>query len=419
MHASAAPPQPPDKSVVPGLAEVSADTLFDLIGHSDLIEKGQAFLVSLAPVKEALGARWEPRRNQIYELVERHARKHLSPSDIWEQASETQFLVATPDTPPVLAQALCYRTLRDVLTYFLGDVNRKDLHVSQVTELTATQVGVRPVSAVELERADAESIPRPTLPAVPSSLTELNAWPLKSADGQDLRVSFAVDPVMDLKSWAMAGHRIESRIMNLQTGVELTSLQRRSLLPRDFEKIDLAALERGMSRLSTAAIPDKPNMIIQLSFASLSNGRARAALLSRAREMQHVLRHAAICELVDVENGVPVGRLTEVTSLIRGFFRSVWVQVELERTLVDAAAGAKTSGVSVRAPDLGDDGEAIARGMKRFVAMVTRPNTLMTVTNLPSTDLMIDAHAVGFSHATLRVRSSATPEAKVPTPAFV
>ncbi len=418
MHAPAVT-SPQRKNAPPVIAEVSAEAIFDLIGNSDLIGKGQAFLVSLAPVKAALGARWEARKTQIYDLVERHARKHLSPTDIWEQASETHFLVATPDTPSVLAQALCYRTLKDVLTYFLGDVNRKDLHVSLVTELTSEHVGVRPYSAAELERADAEATPK-TAPQPASPLSNLTSWPLKTADGQDLRVSFAVDPVMDLKAWAMAGHRIESRIMNLQTGVELSSLQRRSLLPRDFEQIDLAALERGMSRLAAAAIPERPNMIIQLSFASLSNGRARATLLNRARELQHVLRHAAICELVDVENGVPAGRLAEVTSLVRSFFRSVWVQVTAERTLIETAVGGKASGVSVRAGDLGDDGESIVRGMQKFMGMVKRPNILKTVTNLPSTGLMIDAQALGFTHATLRIRTDVPPPpVQAPTPAFV
>ncbi len=385
------------------LAPENAGSLFQLIGHSDLVAHGQALLVSLAPVKAALGERWNQRRSQIYDLVERHFRKHLTPTDIWQRASETHFLVATPDKSTVLAQALCYRAMKDVMTYFLGDVQPEDLEVGLVVQLSADHVELRPFTVAELEKADIESTPASARPsALASPLASLTSWPMKTADGQDLRVSFAVDPVMDLKAWAMAGHRIESRIVNLRTLVELTPAQRRSLMPPDFEQVDLAALDRGISRLTDGPTPDKPNLIIQLSFASLSNGRARAALLNRARELQQVLRQAAICELVDIENGIPVGRLTEIASLVRGFFRSVWVQIEPTRSMVHTAGAAKISGLTVPAALLGDDPQSIAVGMRRFVPMVTRPNTLLIVTSLPTTDLMIDAMSAGFTHATLR-----------------
>src|SRR5438128_1060681 len=138
-----------------GLAPENARALFDLIGGSSLVSEGQALLVSLVPVKAALGQKWDTRREQIYESVERHIRKHLSPSDICERASETHFLVATPDRPGVVGQALCYRALKDVLTYFLGQVDPANLQVSMVTSLSADGVEVQTFSPAQLEKADA------------------------------------------------------------------------------------------------------------------------------------------------------------------------------------------------------------------------------------------------------------------------
>jgi hypothetical protein len=223
-----------------------------------------------------------------------------------------------------------------------------------------------------------------------------------SPDGRELRVSFAVDPVLDLKAWAMAGHRIESRIVEVKTGAELTGPQRRTLLPRDFEMIDLAALERGMSRLKGAEIPNKPKLIIQLSFASLANGRGRTALLDRARRLQEVMSQAAICELVDVESGVPLSRLTEVVSLLKHYFRFVVVQIAPRRDGVEAAIAAKASGLTVDASELGEGPVAIAAGMREVFALIKGQRTVLMATSLPTNDLLIDAMSVGFSHATLR-----------------
>ncbi len=411
-------------SAPPVLAQATANRLFMLIGDSELVQNGQALLISIAPVKDAIGARWESRKDQVYEVAERHLEKHLSPGDICQRASELHFLVATPGKSPQVAQAICYRAATEVLAYFLGEVKPEDIQVSLVSGLSATSAEVRPYSVAELREADAQARVAPTTrprPPAPAPISQVG-WPLVTADGQDLRVSFAVDPVMDLKAWAMAGHRIESRIVNRQTEVELTSAQRRILLPRDFETIDLAALDRGLSRLASLEVIDRPKLTIQLSFASLSNGRARAALLDRARQHQEILKRAAICELIDVENGVPVGRLTEVASLIQGFFRTLWIQVEPIRGLIDTASAVKASGLTIRAADLGDDPQSIAEGMRAFAPMLKGRSVILTVTSLPTTDLLIDAMAAGFTHATLRARPAVAAAAaadKAPSGVFV
>ncbi len=314
-----------------------------------------------------------------------------------------------PESPAAVAQAVCYRALKDVLTYFLGEVNPAHLEVNRITSLTRSRVEVSAYTVAELEQADFEAVSAPPPPAPTSSLSLLTSWPLTTADGQNLRVSFAVEPVMDLKAWAMAGHRIESRILNLQTGQELNGHERRKLLPRDFEKIDLAALERGRSRLTDGGSPTKPKLIIQLSFASLSNGRARLALLGLTQELQGVLKQAAICELVDVGSGIPVGWLTEVTSLVRGFFRAIWIQVQPTREAVESAIAAKVSGLTVRAADLGEDAESISANAREFVALVNGRNSFLTAASLPTPELLIAAMNAGFTHATLRAKSGLTP----------
>lgn len=265
--------------------------------------------------------------------------------------------------------------------------------------------------AADGEAKPAEGEAKPAEAAAPAVPAE--PAPLKAPDGSELRVSFGVDPVLDLKVMAPAGHRIESRIVRTATGVELTAAERRNLMPRDFEQIDLAALERGVSRLTSGEIPNKPTLILQLSFATLGNGRARVPLLERARQVQHILRQAAICELVDVEPGVPTGRLEEVTLLLRGFFRAVWVEVEPNRQILESAAQAKASGLTVRASTLGDDGPTIVRGLRSFIGMVKKP-ALVIATGLPSTDLMLDAVKMGFTHATLRANAESLSPAVPP-----
>lgn len=275
----------------------------------------------------------------------------------------------------------------------------------------------KPLESAEASKpADGADPAKPADASKPADAAEDKAedphgsWSLKSLDGQSLRVSFAVDPVMDLRAWAMAGHHIESRIVDVGNQLEISQAQRRCMPPRDFERIDLAALERGCSRVAADKSFDRPTLIVQLSFASLGAGRGRATVLPRARELHPILRQAAICELVDVDPGVPLGRLSEVSSLIRSLFRSLWLRVEPTRQSIETAYGAQASGLTVKASQLGVDEASIISGMQAFVQRVKRPNLLLTVTGLPRPELMIEAMSAGFTHATLHSAPPRPPE---------
>ncbi len=383
-----------------------ADDLLEILGRTDLVANGQALLISIAPVKTALGSRWGTRQTQIYDLVERYFRKYLQPDDLCQKVAETCFLIGTPGRSRLIAQAICYRALKDVLSFFLGDVYPKDLEINLIMALSPGRVDARQCSIAELDEAEEharhEDARRASKEEPASALTNLTSWPLVTPDGLDLRVSFAVDPVLDLKAQAVAGHRIESRIINQRTGVELTTEQRRKLLPRDLERIDLAALERAISRLSAHSGGSRPTLIVQLSFASLSNSRSRRILVDRAHELGDRLKRGAICELVDLETGLPGGRLAEVASLVRPMFRGVWAQVRPNRWLVDAAREAGVSGMTARADEMGQDNAAIMSGMSRFMTLAGPTPPCCVVTGLPANELIIAAGEIGVSHATVR-----------------
>ncbi len=419
MHAAKSKPAPnPDSGdgVLPG---GTAASLIDALGGTDLALGGQAVVVSMAPLKEALGAAWGVGRAKIHAAVERCFAKHLTGSDMLRALDDCLYVVATPDKSAVQTLALCHRAMKDTVTYFEGRVRSAHLTVNRITRLDHSGAEFEACTDAELETAviDARNEPKPLFAPKPRAMAvaegaadgELAAWQVHTADGQHLRASFAVDPVMDLKAWAMAGHRIETRIMTMGTGAELAPAQRLYLQPWDYEKIDVAAVERGLSRLKSGHSLERPKLIVQLSFASLSNGKARTNLLDLIRRPECGMKQAAILEIVDIEAGVPIGRLVDVVAMVRGFFRTVWVQVAPSRQAVETAISAKITGLTVTSASLGDDDQAIAAGLRRFASMVKRPNTLMTVTSLPATNLMIDAMSAGFSHATLRTRQSPSP----------
>lgn len=249
-----------------------------------------------------------------------------------------------------------------------------------------------PEAATEAPEASAHA----PAPAPPGALE------LVTAEGRKLQVKVTVDRVIDLRACKTAGHRIEAHIFETALSRDLPSAERRSLLPRDYAAIDSAVMDRSLETLKAASEGQgAPRLIVQLSFVSLSNSRIRSSLMTRAGVHDQLLKQGAICEIGDVENGVPINTLMELNALVRPYFRGVWMQVQPSRGLIETAKAARINGLSVRAADLGADAAAVSRGLKAFMALAQGAAQILTISGLPNAELQAEALELGFTHATI------------------
>lgn len=376
--------------------------LFEMLRRTDCVERGEALLISLEPVQTQLGGKWPLRRDSVFDHSERHFRKALAPGDIWCRLNDTDVLIAAPGTAPVTTQGLCYRALKEVLVHFLGECSDAIVKIERVTSLGDDALKTAPLASSELRAAEAR-LATENAAAPLSPLSQLKTAPLRTVDGSEIAVSFAVDPVIDLRTLSLAGHRIEARLLDAATRVPFDSERRRRLLPHDIGRIDQAALERGLAKLNASDEDDgRPWLILQLSFTGLTNTKMRNVLMQQAEDARRRMQEAVICELVDVESGVPAGRLREVAALVRPICRAVFAQLPPTKLAIDTVRAAGLPGATFRAFDFGATDEQIGEGLRRFgkIAMGSRP--VLTVTGLSNTHLLVPALGCGFTHATVR-----------------
>jgi hypothetical protein len=290
-----------------------------LFADSPLLASGQISLVSLEAIAERLGSRWASRRASIHDYTERSLNRHFGDRGHFLRVSETDFLVMAPDDMGRFgAQLQGLQCLREVLTYFLGEPRGADLKVREVTRIGAEEleaVLVDPASvatAADREKTEASE-------KVDASHGNTQWSPFLASNGRRIRVSCALEPVLELKSFKRIGHRIVRRILYVETEAPLTAKELLALSRSDIERIDCATIDRGLQRLrADAGAAQALSLIIPVSYTSLSNRQGRTALARLFSEAKSLVKAGVICEVCDIEN-VPHAGLVEATSLIKPF----------------------------------------------------------------------------------------------------
>lgn len=289
---------------------------------SPLLEDGRINVISLVPIANRLGERWESRRDQVHEHLERSLNKKLSPTDFFLRVSDTTYLVAQPGVDRLGAQNLCIRALDEVVSFFLGPGPRQDVQVHKVTNLTADEFVTVPIhrdlfndgeetngGATHTAYADARADPTLLSPA---------RWsPFVASNGVHVRVSCTLEPVFEVKRHTRIGYRLRRRVLDTQTEQPLSQQQLSHLSRADLMRIDMATISRGMARLNAAADHEHElSLIVPVSYVTLSNVEGRHLISEAFARVRETVLKGVICEICDIE-AVPHVALLQAASLIR------------------------------------------------------------------------------------------------------
>lgn len=309
-----------DGGVIRSLAIRHPEALEPIRG-SEALAKGQVNLIGLEAIVDALGERWQGRREQVYEHVEKVVERQMGPGGLLERVSETEYLVVQPDQGPFAAQARCLRMLREILGHFLGAVKPSHLDVCRVTELKGNELKATPVDPRAAIEGEAREVQEARLAAevdADPSLLSPDRWtPFVAATGRQTRVSCRLEPVFELRNNTRIGYRLARRVLDVATDEELTAQEISRLSRADLIRIDMATIARGMDRLShETASEQELSLIIPVSYVSLSGYESRKLLLSAFQKARKWVKKGVICEVVDIED-VPQGPLLTAIGMIR------------------------------------------------------------------------------------------------------
>jgi hypothetical protein len=390
-------------SAPPRLLDGSAEQALQLVADSAALDEGRVVLVSLVGVRARLGGKWAARRELAQEHIERSLARHLGADGFFVRLSETDYLVAQPETPPLAGQVACFSALRATLDFLLGEAVISDIVVHEVKAITSGTIeGCRiDVAAFEAALADQDADSAP--PRDHASTLSLARWsPFVTNDGRRVRVSCTLEPLINLKTFTRIGYRIRRRVLQLPGETPLPPRDQSLLSRSDVGKIDMATLLRGLDRLTEDSSACKqPSLVLPVSYTSLTNTRSRALILEVFEQARAKVQAGLLCEICDIE-GVPPSALLAATCLIRPF--CLFVIGKLNETPTTSLTPLKDAGLHALSYDwphaVAGEAEFIGE-MRNLVAITKSATRTLFIYQLPSQRRAAIAAQLGATHATL------------------
>lgn len=344
-------PPPVTRHMSPGV-----ELALQQFANPEVLASGKVNVIALDAVAERFGNRWAMRREQVHDHVQATLDRQLGSQGYHLRISEMDVLVCQPHMGRLSGQAFCLRLLREILHHFLGESGQADIGVHEVLGLSPDGAQVRRVDAAAAYAAEESGPGRGAAPGAPTTdpatLGAVDIWtPFVAANGRQIEVSCALDPVRELKGGANIGVRLSRRVTDAATGAAFDPSELARLSRSDRLRIDLGGMVQGLNLLRELGAAARPLvLIVPVSFSSLSNIDGRARIVSAFQHARAYAAQGVIGELCEID-GVPATTMFSAAAMIRPFSLFLIGHVsELDRSLARPLRDAGLRGVSMTCP---------------------------------------------------------------------
>ena len=363
-----------------------------LLRAAGLVDQGRVNLINIGPVIERMGDRWERKRENIWLHVETFLRRQFRPVDVVVRVDDANFLVAQPGREPLLAQTRCANAAADLMKFFLGDTSPHFIRLKVVEAIEDDQMVVAPVPLHRLETMLHARDPTVGLPA------RVKTTPILTRLGRSVSLTVSLERLLCLHpSPRLIGHQVKVELLDGVTGAPLTAAERARLQPGELADIDVGALKTAIA-MRAASPRLTGGLIVPISYLTLTNSSTRYQVLDEVQRMAPGDARSFGWEIVDLEHGVPSGRLAEMVAIARSRSRGVVCRLCVHPML---AAKVHAAGATLSAgPPHGGYTELDLFRLEAPLAAALKTVRTVMLHDVPAEMLPIAAF-VGFTHATI------------------
>lgn len=387
----------------------TASTVLERLAGSDRLERGGVFVISVEAIRERSGDRWDKKRDDVWGYMARKLNEYLSYQDIHHQLSDTDVLVAMTTEDGVAAQAVGMRVLEEVLEFFLGSADRRDIRIRAVTRIDGDYLSCADVDPEAIAAARSSATPAEPAPAFSPYRSrvsaererERNPVSFVAFNGQAIQIDFALEHVVSLRHGVTAVLRIEPTVTFRDTGEVIPVRKFGRLADEDMLAIDRATLAFGGLFLPEDA-RKQPPVILPVSFRTMGGRKGRHLLLNVPGASNEKVRQGAMLEFIDVERGTPSGRLVEVVSLVGGITRGVLARLQPNREALGPVSGARFNGLVADFADLGLPDARLETFMRSMAHQMRGKAPALIAQGLAERIHFEMADDAGFTHAAIR-----------------
>lgn len=363
-----------------------------------LVERGSVFVLSLLPIREQSGQRWDLRKDQIWERVERTFSSSLPVEDVFLRADEVSIVVAIASCSAYEGQARCVALLREIMTHFLGRPGDESIRLSRVTGMAGGDLVGEPIDV------HAPPDPRHCRPPASQGAAEPvppHQWnpplggrsyaaPFTNMRGEAVEMRLHVVPVWCLRRGLISSYAIRRSYPHAPPQNDF-----------DQEAADLQTILRMVELLNEYRQRGGVFALhVPIYFATAGSRRSRVSLLGRCAPVLQLMRQVIVLEIEHVDGGIPQGRLQEALSMFSPFARAVMAGIRAGEQLNTSIRECRFSGIAIEA----DPTQSTFPSLKYLLARSRRFTPNVVVHNVALTPVIENQLiALGASHVTAPV----------------
>ena len=223
-----------------------------------------------------------------------------------------------------------------------------------------------------------------------------------SAGGWNLRVASAVEPMFEMKKLAMIGHRLDPVVVETSTNVFLDARAIAAMDWGDREQIDIANIEQGIKLLQMRTAEQRRMvMMIPAAFSTFASAKARSRLTTLVGAASREMGLKVLFEIRHL-NGVPLGRVSEIVSLLKPHCMTVMGHVTTDARAIGGLKGCGLAGVCLDFDGARRDDGVLEAYLAPLTAAARAATGACMVQGFDNLHQMAVARLAGVSHATIK-----------------
>jgi hypothetical protein len=390
--------------------------------HHD--RRGRAFLLNITPLILRMGARWDAKRELVFEHLKTGFERRFPEPNWCIAISENTWLAVLPTEASRKGAMSVVDMWLDLGNFFVGDLSGTDVPLYAVEAYDVDKFAIARVrmnSFFERDEEEAHSV-RARPGAMPEAAEKRpEASPQMSAiqrpvivaqsvayAGRTVRVASSAEPLFEMRKMVMIGHRLEAMVIE---GGENTLLDRKGLANMDWnlrEQVDVANIEQGI-KLIRLKEPDarKMLMVVPAAFSTFASNRARARITQEVSRAATDMQLKVLFEVRGLD-GVPPHRILEIVSMIKPFCMTVVGSVSADRKSIATLHKCGLSGVCVEYDGVKREDAALNEYLSVLSAAAKASAGACMVQGFDNYRQMAVARMAGVTHASIKATAMMT-----------
>lgn len=398
------------------IVERLRETHVDITGH--------AFLLRLDTLIVRLGAKWDAKRELVFEHLKTAFERDYQEPNWCIPINDDAWMGLLPEIGSRKGALAMSQIWRDICGFFVGDMTALDIPLFEVL--------VEDVDCFSLEKIDLKTYfdaahdeapvkarsrgfysEEKRGPGEAPQATAIQRPMIVAASvtygGRSLKVASSAEPLFEMKKMVMIGHRLESMVMD---EMDNALLDRKALANLDWglrEMADIINIDQGLKLLRLKS-PEQRKMVmlVPAAFSTFASARARQKITSEVARAAAEMGLKVLFEVRGLD-GVPPHRVLEIVSLIKPFCMTVVGSVSPDRKAISALTKCGLSGVCLEYDGVKRDEDALRDFLSALSQAAKSAAGACMMQGFDNYRQMAVARLAGVTHASIKTAALMAP----------